>query len=325
MFGIRRIATAFLIGAGLLAGAASAQTFPQKTIHFLVPFTTGGPSDTLTRAIAAGLAESIGQSVVVENVPGAGGAVAMARLTRSPADGYTIVLISNATHAINPAILGKDFKYDPLADFTFLTGVARWANVLVVNTDSPFRSMDDLVGFARENPTGVSFGSAGVGASNHLSGEMLKRAAGVPMTHVAYKGNAAPMADVIGGRLTFMFDVPVNARPMIEAGRIRPLAITGTSRSPYLPDVPTISEAGYPAATGEFWFGVAAPAGIPEEIADRLNAELTAVLRSPEIVERLARQSFDPWPTSREELTRDITAEVAKWSEVIKALGLENN
>lgn len=325
MHGIRRIATVFLIGIGLLAGTASAQTFPEKTIHFLVPFTTGGPSDTLTRAVAAGLAEAIGHPVVVENVPGAGGAVAMARLTRSPADGYTIALISNATHAINPAILGRNLKYDPLADFTFLTGVARWANVLVVNADSPFGSIDDVVRFAKENPTGVSFGSAGIGASNHLSGEMLKRAAGVEMVHVPYKGNAAPMADVIGGRLTFMFEVPVTAKPMIDAGRIRPLAITGTSRSAYLPDVPTISEAGYPAASGEFWFGVAAPAGVPEHIADRLNAELTAVLRSPEIKERLARQSFDPWPTSREELTRDITAEVAKWSEVIKALGLESN
>jgi len=306
----------------MFSGMTLAQTFPEKPIHFLVPFTPGGPADTLTRAVAAGFQEAVGQPVVVENVPGAGGAIAMAKLKRSPADGYTIGLISSATHGVNPAILGKDVQYDPLADFTFVTGVAKWANVLIVSASSRLKSVDDLVKFAKDNPTAVNFGSAGVGASNHLSGEMLANASKASMVHVPYKGSAAPMADVIGGRLTFMFDILVTSKPMIESGRVRPLAYTGLKRSTYAPDIPTMAEVGYPGVTGEFWFGVAAPAGVPGHIADKLNAELTRVLGSPEIKERLARQSFDPWPTSREEVTKAIRSDAAKWAEVVKALGI---
>ncbi len=320
---VKKAASILLMALGGFSFASPALAYPDKAITFIVPFAAGGPSDTITRALAERLRMSVGQTVVVENAPGAGGAIAMTKLMRADPDGYTIGLISNATHAINPAIMGKNLPYNPLSDFTFITGVARWANVLVVNAGSPYKSVGDLLKYAKENPNGATYGSAGVGASNHISGEMLRAASKASLIHVPYKGNAAPMTDLIAGRLSFMFDILVTAKPMIESGRVRALAITGTSRSVYAPDVPTFAEIGMPDVTGEFWFGVAAPAGLPPEIAGKLNAELTKALGSPEMKARLAQLSFDPWPTTVDKLTEEVKVETAKWSKTVKSLGLE--
>jgi tripartite-type tricarboxylate transporter receptor subunit TctC len=320
----RRAMTLSLAALGILSVARPARAaFPDKVINFLAPFSTGGPSDALTRALANGLQQTFPQPVVVQNMPGAGGSLMVDRLAHSPADGYTIGLITNATQAINPVIMSGSINYDPGKDFTFLSGVSRYSNFLVVPASTPYKSLDDLLRFAKSNGKGINFGSAGIGSSNHISGEMLRVATGAPMTHIPYKGNAAPMQDLIGGRLDYMFDILVSCGPMIKDGRLRALAMTGNKRSIYAPDVPTLAELGFPAATGEFWFAVAGPANLPSDVAARLNTELTQLLRSSEMTSRLAQYSFDPWPTSIEELTRTVHEEIAKWGDLVKKLGIE--
>ena len=316
----RRIATLALV---LAAGAASAQNYPNKPIRWLIPFSAGGPTDVLARAIAPKLGESLGVAVLVENRVGAGGSLAMDAVAKAAPDGYTIGMGHTGTQAINPHLYAK-LPYDPLKDFAPITPVVSYVNVLVVNPNVPAKTVAELVAYAKANPGKANFASGGNGATNHLSGELLKALTGAPMVHVPYKGSATALTDVIAGNATCMFDILVTSLPQIRAGKVRPLAITSSKRSPYAPDIPTMKEAGvtgYDEAGSDLWFGVFAPAGTPKPVVDRLHAELVKALATPEVSERIRAQAYDTWTLAPEEFAAFLRTDHAKWGKVVKLAG----
>ncbi|MFN0162381.1 MAG: Bug family tripartite tricarboxylate transporter substrate binding protein, partial [Burkholderiales bacterium] len=268
--------------AGVSLAPVYAQPFPNKPLKWIVPFPPGGPTDTFSRAVALKLGESLGQPVVIENRGGAGGGLGMDALSKSPPDGYTIGLSTTGTHAINPALYGAKIPYDALKDFTPITLAVSYINILVINAGHPAKNVKELIDFARANPGKVTFGSAGNGSSNHLSGEILKTLTGAPMQHIPYKGSAPALTDVMSGTLTFMFDIPNASQPHVRAGRLRALAVTSAKRSPFAPEVPTMQEAGVPGyaeAGSDLWFGIMGPSGIPKPVLAKLNSELIKVMR----------------------------------------------
>jgi len=306
--------------------AALAQTapWPSRPIKWIVPFPPGGPTDIFSRSVAQQLQAALGQPVVVENKGGAGGGVGMQALSKAAPDGYTIGLSTTGTHAINPALYGEKLGYDPVKDFTPLTLAVSYVNMLVVHANHPARNVKELVDYAKANPGKVSFGSAGNGSSNHLSGEVLKLLTGAPMQHVPYRGSALAMNDTIAGNITYMFDILNVAIPQSRSGRVRALAVTSSKRSPYLPEVPTMEEAGVPgysAAGSDLWFGIMAPAGLPKPVADKLQAALVTVLRSPEMRQAIRSQFFEPYTSSPDEFLKVIRTDGAKWSKIVKESG----
>ncbi len=312
--------------AGPTLGTAHAQTevWPSRPIKWIVPFPPGGPTDTFSRAVAQQLSAALGQPVVVENRGGAGGGVGMAALAKSAPDGYTIGLSTTGTHAINPALYGSRIGYDPIKDFTPLTLAVSYVNMLVINANHPAKTVKELVDYAKANPDKVSFGSAGNGSSNHLSGEVLKMVTDAPMQHVPYKGSALALNDVLGGQITFMFDILNVAIPQSRGGRVRALAVTSSKRSPFAPDVPTMEEAGVPgysAAGSDLWFGIMAPAGLPKPVADKLQSALVTVLRSPEMRQITRGQFFEPYTSSSDEFMKVIRDDGAKWARIVKQSG----
>jgi tripartite-type tricarboxylate transporter receptor subunit TctC len=298
--------------------------YPSKPIKWIVPFPPGGPTDSFSRPVAAKLGELLGQPVVVENIAGAGAAIGTERLAKSPPDGYTVALATTGTHAINPHLYGARLPYDALKDFTPLTLAVRYVNVLVVHPSVPAKDVAELVAYAKANPGKVTFGSAGNGSSNHLSGEVLKYVSGAPMQHVPYKGSAPALTDVVAGNITCMFDILVTSLPQARSGRVRALAVTSAARSPFAPDIPTMAESGikgYSEAGADLWFGIVAPAGLPKPIAQKLNEKLIEALRSPDMRQRLSAQAFEPWTSSPEEFARVIRADHEKWGRIVKAAG----
>jgi tripartite-type tricarboxylate transporter receptor subunit TctC len=317
---MRRLAFLLLL---VFASSGFAQ-YPSKPLKWIVPFPPGGPTDSFSRPVAAKLGELLGQPVVVENIAGAGAAIGTERLAKSPPDGYTVALATPGTHAINPHLYGARLQYDALKDFTPLTLAVRYVNVLVVNPNVPAGTVADLVAYAKASPGKVTFGSAGNGSSNHLSGEVLKYVTGAPMQHVPYKGSAAALTDVIAGNITCMFDILVTSLPQARSGRVRALAVTSATRSPFAPDVPTMAESGiqgYSEAGADLWFGVVAPARLAPAIARTLNQKLIEALRSPEIRQRLSAQAFELWTSTPEEFARVIRTDHEKWGRIVKASG----
>ena len=318
------LAVGVAIAFGLCAGAAVAQAWPNKSLKWIVPFPPGGPTDTLSRAIAQKLSESLGQAVVIENRGGAGGGVGMDALAKSQPDGYTIGLSTTGTHAINPALYGAKLPYDPLRDFTPLSLGVVYVNILVINAAHPAKNVRELIDFAKTNPGRVSFGSAGNGSSNHLSGEVLKTLTGAPMQHIPYKGSAPALTDVIAGNLTYMYDILNTSLPHVRAGRVRALAVTSAKRSVYAPDLPTMEEAGVPDysnAGSDLWMGVMGPQGIPKPITEKLHAELIKVMRSPELRERIRGQFFELWTSTPDEFAAVIKSDLAKWGKIVRDSG----
>jgi tripartite-type tricarboxylate transporter receptor subunit TctC len=316
----------------LLACAASlalsaptlAQDFPNKPIKWIVPFPPGGPTDSFSRPVAQKLSEILGQPVVVENVPGAGASIGMDRVAKSAPDGYTIGLASTGTHAINPHLYGARLPHDTVRDFTPLTLGNRYVNVLIVNPKLGINTVAELIAYAKANPGKVTFGSAGNGSSNHLSGESLKFVTGAPMQHIPYRGSAPALADVMAGNITFMFDIPVTAMPMVRAGRVKALAVSGDRRSPFVPDVPSMTEAGvkgFNEVGSDLWMGIVGPAGIPKPIVAKLNEALIRALRSVEVRERVAAQGFELWTSTPEEYARVIKADRERWGKLVKSSG----
>ena len=303
--------------------AALAQNFPNKPIRWLIPFSAGGPTDVLARAIAPKLGESLGVAVLVENRVGAGGSLAMDAVAKAAPDGYTIGMGHTGTQAINPHLYAK-LPYDPLKDFAPITPVVSYVNVLVVNPNVPAKTVAELVAYAKANPGKANFASGGNGATNHLSGELLKALTGAPMVHVPYKGSAPALTDVIAGNATCMFDILVTSLPQIRSGKVRALAVTSGKRSPYAPEIPTMREAGVPGydeAGSDLWFGAFAPAGTPKPIVDRLHAELVKALATPEVSERIRAQAYDTWTLSPEEFAAFLRTDHAKWGKVVKLAG----
>ena len=320
----RLFASAVTAALLMMSAAAGAQQWPVKPLKWIVPFPPGGPTDTLSRAVAIKLGEALGQPVVIENRGGAGGGVGMDALAKSTPDGYTIGLSTTGTHAINPALYGAKIPYDAIKDFTPLTLAVSYVNILVINPNHPAKNVRDLVAFAKAHPGKVSFGSAGNGASNHLSGEVLKTLTGAPMQHIPYKGSAPALTDVMAGNITFMYDVLNTGLTQVKAGRVTALAVTSAKRSPFAPDVPTMEEAGVPgysSAGSDLWFGIMGPAGIPKPIVAKLNAELIRVMRSPEVRERVRGQYFDPYTSTPEEFAAVIKTDLEKWGKIVRASG----
>ncbi len=319
---LRLLAASVVVAfAAVAAPAVYAQaTFPTKPIRIVVPFPAGGTTDILARAVAQKLTETGGQPVVVDNRPGAGGNIGAELVAKSPPDGYTLLMGTVGTHAINPSLYAR-MPYDHQKDFAPVILVAGVPNVLVINPAVPANSVQELIAYGKANPGKLNFASSGSGTSIHLAGELFKTMSGVQMTHVPYKGSAPALADLLGGQVQLMFDNLPSALPQIKGGKLKALAVTSAQRASALPDVPTIAEAGLPGFEATSWFGLLAPAGTPKDVIAKLNGEVAKWLASPEAREKLASQGAIAAGKTPEDFTAHIVAETAKWQKVVKESG----
>jgi tripartite-type tricarboxylate transporter receptor subunit TctC len=283
----------------------------------IVPFAPGGTTDIIARIIAPRMAEGLGQPVVVENRPGAGGNVGAEQVARAAPDGYTMLLGTPGPLATNVSLM-KQMPYDPAKDFTAIGQVVSVQSVVVVNAQQPFQTLADLVAYAKRNPGKLTYGSGGAGSSPHLAGELLKAQAGIFMVHLPYRGDALAVNDLLGGQISAMVANIAGVLPHVKSGKLRALAVAGPKRSPLLPEVPTVSESGLPNYSVTGWAGLVAPAGTPAPIVAKLNAELNRVLNSPDVAERIAQQAAEPAPGSAAAFDSFIRSELSRWAEVIK-------
>ena len=303
-----------------VATLAQGQAYPAKPVRIVVPFPAGGTTDILAREVAARLSQTLGQPVVVDNRPGAGGNIGAELVAKSPADGYTFLMGTVGTHAINASLYSK-LPYDHVRDFAPVILVAGVPNVLEVNPSVPVNSVQELIAYAKANPGKLNFASSGSGTSIHLAGELFKVMTGVQMAHVPYKGSAPALADLAGGQVQLMFDNLPSSLQLIKGGKLRALAVTSAQRSSALPDLPTVAEAGLPGFEATSWFGLLAPAGTPPEVVARINGEVAKWLASPEAKDKLAAQGAIAAGGSADDFTRHIAAETAKWQKVVKESG----
>jgi tripartite-type tricarboxylate transporter receptor subunit TctC len=314
---------------GALAGAltlcaapaqAQAPAWPKQPITLVVPFVAGGPTDGMARVLAQKLGERLGQQVIVDNKGGAGGNIAAEFVAKAPADGYTLFFGTTGTMAINPSLYAR-LRYDPLKDFAPVSLMATTMNVLVVNPQVPAKNVAELVKLAKAKPGELTFGSAGNGSSNHLSGELLRSTAAIQINHIPYKGSAPALVDLLGGRLTMMFDTIAPEMQNIASGKVRALAVTGPKRSPLLPDVPTAEEAGLKNFDVTIWYGVLAPAATPPAVVEKLNRDIVSVMSTDDMKKLMQAQGAEAHPTSPAEFAALIRYDLAKWTPVVKASG----
>lgn len=304
----------------VFSGASIAQTYPNKPIHWIVPFTPGGATDTIARSIGQKLQESMGQPVIVENRPGAGGALGAEAAAKSPSDGYTLFGGTISTHAINASLYSK-LPYDPIKDFEPIALVGFNPNVLFVNPNLPVKTVQELIAYAKANPGKLTFASAGSGTSQHLSGELFKMMTGVDILHVPYKGSPQALQDVVGGQVSFLFDQLAAGLALTQAGKLRAIAVTPAKRVPALPDVPTMEESGLPGFVVVSWQAVYAPAKTPKEIVNKLSDEVIKALKTQEVKDRLSKIGIEIVGGSAEELAKHNKAEIERWAKIVKASG----
>jgi tripartite-type tricarboxylate transporter receptor subunit TctC len=310
------------LGVAALCAAMSAQAaFPDHPIKVVNGFAAGGGSDILLRTIAPAIGDILGQPLIVEYRTGAGGNLAMEAVARAAPDGYTLLMGSPGL-ATNPSLYAN-LPFDPLKDFAPISLVGTVQNVLVVNPALPVTSVQDLVALAKQKPGVLNYASPGVGTSLHLAGELFKLDTGTDIVHVAYKGGGQAQTDVVGGQVQMMFNVLPSALPLVQGGKLRPLAVTGRHRAESLPDVPTMIEAGVPGYTALTWNGLLAPAGTPPEVVARLNEAIVKAMRSPEMKERLGKIGQDAAWSTPAEFAAFLRDETAKWSKVIRASGIK--
>ena len=309
----------------VLSGAAAAQSdFPTRTITMLVGFAPGGAPDTAARIIAKKMSENIGQTVVVENKPGAGGNIAHQFVANATPDGYTILLGSVGPLSVAPHLM-KALPYDPFKDLAPLTMAVTFPNVLVVHAGVPAKNLAEYVALAKAKPGGLDYASTGVGSASHLAGELFNQRAGVNIVHIPYKGGGPAMTDLLGGRVGAYYSTPSTAGPHIAAGKLRALAVTGAARTPFMPDVPTIAESGFPGFEASNWYAFVTSSKVPAPILDKLNAELVKALNAPDVKEQLAKHFLEPQPGSRDDLAKYIRKEYDTWGRVVKAAGITAN
>ncbi|MBI3512752.1 MAG: tripartite tricarboxylate transporter substrate binding protein [Proteobacteria bacterium] len=315
---MRRFAAAALAAAALLAVAAPAraQSFPSKPVRIVVGFAAGGGSDTATRLFAAKLTEIWNQQILVDNRGGAGGVLAAELVARAAPDGYTL-LNCGISHVLR-MLLYKNLTFDAVKDFAPISPIATFANVLMVHPSSPFRTLGEFLAYARANPGKLHYGSSGVGGSIHFTTELFKSMAGIDLVHVPYKGGGPAFADLLAEQIDVMFDNTTTATGPLRAGQVRPLGISSPTRWPSLPDLPTISEAGVPGYNILPFYGLCAPAHVPEPILDKLNADTVQALNSPDLKQRFADQGIIAAPMTRAEYTAFLDNELATWSRVMK-------
>jgi len=312
---------AFALAAVALAAqpALAADPYPARTVRFIVPFPPGGATDVVTRVVAQKLNETWKrQVVVVDNRAGAGGVLGAETAARAPADGYTLVMGTTGTHAINASLYAKP-SYDPLKDFVAITPAALLPNMIVAHPSIPARNVKELIALARAKPGQVSYASSG--NFLYLSGALFTTMAKIEMLHVPFKGGAQAMPAVISGEVATSFATIVSAQPQVASGKLRSIAVTSAKRFPSAPDVPTVAESGLPGYEAVAWYGVFAPDGTPRDIVNRLNAEIVRIVRSPEVRELLLKQGAESYATSPEEFTKVVQRDVQKWAKVVKASG----
>jgi tripartite-type tricarboxylate transporter receptor subunit TctC len=317
---VARFACAALAAAA--AGAAFAQAgYPGKPVRMVVPSSAGGGTDIVARIIAPELSKRLGQQVVIDNRPGAGTMIGIEVAAKSPADGYTL-LMGLSTLAINSALY-KKVPYDPQRDFAPITQAVSSASIIVVHPSVPVKTVKELIAFARARQGQLNYASAGTGTYPHMTMELFLSMAKLKMVHIPYKGTAPAMIDMVAGQVATMAATILTGMPQIRAGRLRPLGITSAARSPIVPDIPTVAEAGLPGFESVQWYGVLAPARTPEEIITRLHGEVTRVLQQPEIKARLAGDGADTVGSSPEEFARYIQSELTKWAKVARDAGIQ--
>lgn len=317
LFSRRRIAISIACALAAATSASLAQTaFPVKGLRIIVPFSAGGSSDLQARMIAERLARVYKQPVVVENRPGAGGHIGGKAVVDAPADGYTLMLGSIGLHATYGVY--KKLSYDPSTDFKVLTVLAEMSHVVVAHPALPAANIKELIAQARKQPGALNFGSAGIGSSVHMIGELFKATAEAPMTHVPYKGSSGALNDLLGGQIQLMFENPPTTIPHVRGGKLKALAVTGKTRNAALPDVPTVAESGLPGFEATSWTTVAVSSKVPDAIADTLSADIRKIIQSPEFVEALALQGMTPVASSREAAAKFIASEKQRWDRVIQ-------
>ncbi|MEA2864204.1 MAG: hypothetical protein QOC84_2160 [Bradyrhizobium sp.] len=302
-------------------GMVSAQSpFPAKPVHIFVPYAAGGGVDILARTLGDVVSRQWGQTVVVENRPGAGGLVASQALASAPSDGYTLIVVASG-HATNPFLYPK-LPYDTFKDFTPIALLASSPNILLVRADSPFRTLSDLIAAARAKPGSLSFAHAGTGTSTHLAGELLKNLAKVDITAIPYKGGALAVNDLLGGQIPMSFNNGPESVGQLEAGKVRALAVTTAARAPFLPDVPSMSET-VPGYDTEVWWGLLGPAGMPPDLVAKLSREFVAALNTVPVIERLGKLGATPIGGSALRFDDKIRADYKKWGPIIEAAGMK--
>jgi tripartite-type tricarboxylate transporter receptor subunit TctC len=312
----RRAALLTLLLGSSFVSAALAEDFPSRPIRLVVPYGTGGPTDGLARKLAEGMQARLKQPVIVDNKPGGGSILGVDLVAKSKGDGYTVLFATGAPFVINPALNPKlPYKTQ---DFAPVATVARYSMVLSTGKQQPFDDLAGLLRYARAHPGKVSYGSAGAGTSNHLAGELLANAAGVQLTHVAYRGNAPAMTDVIAGNVTFMFDLPATTLPHVQSGRVKLLGSTSPARSPLTPDTPTIQEAGLSDYDVTSWFGLFAPAGTPDAIVQQLNRAANEVMADPANAGWLKQNGYEFSAQSPQQLSQRIARESTQWTDLIR-------
>ena len=309
-----------LAAAGALPTVVLAQNYPVKPVTIVVPFAPGGTTDILARIVGQGMQTELGQPFVVDNRAGAGGNIGASLAAKAAGDGYTLFMGTVGTHAINQALY-KKMPFDPVKDFAPISRVATVPNLLVAHPSQPYKTVKELIAYAKANPGKVTFGSPGSGASPHVSGELFKSMTGTDLLHVPYKGSAPAMTDLLGGQINIMFDNMPSAIQHVRSGKLRPIAVTTAKRSPEMPDIPTIAEAGVPGYEAMSWFGLFAPAATPKPVLDRLNAALVKVLNQPDVKKKIAEQGGDVVAETPEQFAAFIKAETAKWGKVVKDSG----
>jgi len=318
---LRNLAALTLAGAltPLAPPAATAQTYPWKQIELVVPFVAGGTTDNIARLMAQRFQESWGQTVIVNSRPGGGSVIGTAVVAKAPADGHTL-LVTTFAFAVNPAL--QKLPYDPAKDFAPVTELASLPLMLVVHPSVPANNLREFIAYAKSSPTGLDYASSGAGTSTHLAGEMFRTMAGAKLVHVPFKGNAEVMNALLGGHIKIYFSLVPTVLQHVKAGTLRALAVTTEKRLPYLPDVPTIAESGFPNYEISSWQGVFAPAGTRPDIVSKINGEIVHMVNSPDVRARMAQEGADPIGSSPEEFSKRLAGEYVKWSKVAKDAGL---
>jgi tripartite-type tricarboxylate transporter receptor subunit TctC len=309
----------FAVAFALAAAAAFAQGYPNRPIKLIVPLAAAGTGDTLARTVGEAMAKELGQPVVIENKPGAGGLVGTELVANAPPDGYTLLAVS-PSHVINPALHSKK-TYDPLKDFETITVMANTHQVIVAHPSTPANSIRELIDYAKKNPGKLTYGSAGTGSATHLNMELFKSMAGVDILHVPYKGSTQARQDALSGQVHLAMDGLLPVQPLIKDGRLKALALTSSRRSQSNPEIPTIAEAGVPGYVSDTWYGLLAPAKTPKDIIAKLHAAAAKALNSPEVRERLTRLGAEPVGNTAEDFARMLASEQKVWTKVVKDSG----
>jgi tripartite-type tricarboxylate transporter receptor subunit TctC len=309
-----------LIAVALSSGTASAQTWPSRPVRIIVPFAPGGTSDTLGRIVAQKLTETFKQPFVVENVPGAGGLIGSDKVAKAAPDGYMLVISGVASHAIAPT-LSKKVPFDPVRDFSHIALFGGPPSVLAVNPSFPARDLKGFIAYAKSKPGKLTYGSPGNGTLGHLLGENLKQLLGIDIVHVPYKGASPAVADLIAGHIPAISTTLTTAAEQIKSGKARALAVSSALRVPDFPDVPTFSELGHPELTAAIWFSLSGPAGMPQDIVQRLNTEVRRILQLPEVRQRLRTEGIEPGNLDPKAFTSFVATELRRWTLVVRASG----